>query len=134
MSSKVVLVTSAVVLLAAGLVLNFAPDNFAPCLGACPSPAITMILQILAAALLGMGFLNWLSRANMVGGIYGRPLALGNLLLFAISALALGRGAHGLMLLKVLAAVATVLALAFAWRLFFADPIADQEKRGKIAG
>ncbi len=131
MNSKVVLVTSAVVLLAAGLVLNFAPDETAVWLGAPPSPVVSTILQVLAASLLGMGFLNYFSRANIMGGIYGRPLALGNLLLFAISAIVLGRGAHGSTVLLVAAAVSAILALAFAWRIFFADPVAEQETGAK---
>ena len=134
MNSKVVLVASAAVLLATGLVLNFAPDETAAWLGAPPSPVVSVILQVLAAALLGMGFLNYFSRANMIGGIYGRPLALGNLLIFAISAIVLGRGAHGSTILLTAAAVAAILALAFAWRIFIADPIAEQEKSSKITG
>ena len=129
MRSKAILVVSAAVLLTPGLVLNFAPDNVAAWLGAPALPTVKIVLQVLAAALLGMGFLNWFSRANMMGGIYGRPLALGNLLLFSISALSMGRGAHGSTILRIAALVATVLALAFAWRIFFADPVAEQDKR-----
>ena len=134
MNSRMVLVSSAVVLLAAGLVLNFAPDETAAWLGAPPSPVVSTILQLLSATLLGMGFLNYFSRANMMGGIYGRPLALGNLLMFAISALTLVRGSHGSTILLVAAAVSAVLALAFAWRIFLADPVAEQEKSAKASG
>jgi hypothetical protein len=33
--------------------------------------------------------LNWMARANLIGGIYSRPVAMGNFLHFAMVAIAL---------------------------------------------
>ena len=33
--------------------------------------------------------LNWMARGNIIGGIYSRPVAVGNLIHFAIAALAM---------------------------------------------
>jgi hypothetical protein len=43
--------------------------------------------QLLAASLVGFGAMNWMARASSIGGIYGRAIVVGNLGMFAISAL-----------------------------------------------
>ena len=129
MKGKIILTASAVLLVALGIVLNFMPQEAAAALGIAAAPATTALTQVLASALLGMGFINWFSRANRIGGIYARPLALGNFLLFGSSALSLGRtfsAHHDARIIGAATAVFAVLALAFCWLIFFADPLADQ--------
>ncbi|HEX7729093.1 MAG TPA: hypothetical protein VF392_08660 [Terracidiphilus sp.] len=130
--SKIVLVSSGVVLFGVGVGLDFLPQETARLMGAPGTPAVAALVQVLAAALLGVGILNWLSRENRVGGIYGRPLALGNFLLFGVAAMPLWRthSAGGLAVIAS-AAVATVFALAYAWLLFFADPVGKETPRSK---
>ena len=82
--------------------------------------------QLAAAGALGFAVVNWMSRANRIGGIYARPLALGNMLLFTVATAALARSAFA-GLLPPIAIVLTIvlggLALAFAWLSFAHDPI-----------
>ena len=130
MKAKIVVTASAVLLLALGLLLNFMPQESASALGIPASPATTAMLQVLAAALLGMGILDWFSRANRMGGIYGRPLALGNFLLFGAGAIALSPG-HGLAASRAIQALAiaySILALGYCWLIFFGDPVAEEAK------
>jgi hypothetical protein len=131
MKSGIVLTTSAVLLWGAGLALNFLPQEVAAALGLGNAPMAVLLLQVFSAALLGMGFLNWLSRGNPMGGIYSRPLALQNFLFFGVGAIALDRAAfHGppLLAIRLAAGVVTVFALAFGWLLFFHDPIREAQK------
>lgn len=46
--------------------------------------------QLAAGGLLGLGVINWWWRGNDVGGIYRRPLSLGNLLCFIAAGASLG--------------------------------------------
>jgi hypothetical protein len=82
---------SAVVLLLCGLALLFGSDTLLPALAAGFPPAAAWLGQLLAAAWLGVAAMNWLHRSALLGGIYGRPLVLGNLSLYFISALSLLR-------------------------------------------
>jgi hypothetical protein len=126
MKSKIVLTVSAGFLCVMGLVLDFLPQEAAAALGLGTLPMAVLILQVLSAALLGMGFLNWLSKGNPMGGIYSRPLALQNLLFFGIGAIPLDRAAfhsNSVPAIQGAACVMTIFAVAFAWLMFFHDPI-----------
>ena len=48
-----------------------------------------VILQILGALYLGFAMLNWMAKASLIGGIYSRPVAIGNFMHFMVGALAL---------------------------------------------
>jgi hypothetical protein len=131
MKSKIVVTASAILLFGAGLALNFLPQEVAAALGLGNAPMAVLLLQVLSAALLGMGFLNWLSRGNPMGGIYSRPLALQNLLLFGVGAIALDRAAlrgASLPAVQLAACVFTVFAVAFGWLMFFHDPIPESQQ------
>ncbi|MBI3474839.1 MAG: hypothetical protein HY010_03850 [Acidobacteria bacterium] len=43
-----------------------------------------MLLQVVGALYLGFAVLNWMARDILIGGIYARPVALGNFLHFGI--------------------------------------------------
>ena len=128
MLSRLILTCTAALLFALGLLLDFLPQETAASLNLPAAPGVIVLLQVLAGALLGLGYLNWLSRSNPMGGIYSRPLALCNLLFFAVSAITLLRAtARNSMppAIGVAAAVATVFALAFIWLMFFHDPTSN---------
>ncbi len=48
-----------------------------------------LLVQLLGALYLGFGMLNWMSKGVVMGGIYARPLVMGNLLHFFAGAMAL---------------------------------------------
>ncbi|WP_380040069.1 hypothetical protein [Deinococcus navajonensis] len=104
--------------------LLFAADAVALAAGG-PSAAVEGLAQLAASGLLGLGIINWWWRGNLVGGIAGRPLGLGNLFCFLSSSAALGRATQagqlpGVMWLVV--AVLAILSLGFAWRMFLWSP------------
>lgn len=99
----------------AGLICLFVPDRLAA------APEALPFVQLLGAALLGFAALNWLARAAPVGGIYGRPILMGNFFHFFMGSLLLLRAVIGglgsPMLWAALALYAVGLA-AVALRLF----------------
>lgn len=73
---------SAVALLVFGLAALFFPELAADALG----HGATVPVQLFGGALLGFAFLNWMGRSAILGGIYGRPIVVGNFGLGVITA------------------------------------------------
>jgi hypothetical protein len=76
---------SAGVLALGGLVLLFASDVVLPRLLSGFPASAAWLGQLLAAAWLAVGVLNWLSRSALLGGIYGRPIVVSNAVLYFVS-------------------------------------------------
>lgn len=125
MHSRILMTVSAIVLGAVGIVLNFAPQEIAAWAGFSGMPLAALALQLMAGLYLGMGVLNWMSRGQEVGGIFGRAVAMGNLLQFAVGAFALVRAILNDVLPTIAwaaAAVYVILAVAFAWAVMVGWP------------
>ena len=73
-------------LLVGGLALLFASDAILPRLVPDFPAAAVWLGQLLAAALLALAALNWLSQSALLGGIYGRPVVLANAAFYFIAA------------------------------------------------
>ena len=80
--------SSAFVLGLLGVAGTFAPDELLGWLDAPALPLLTLLVQFLGALYLGFAGLNWMARENLIGGIYSRPVAVGNLLHFLTAGLA----------------------------------------------
>lgn len=76
-----------------GLAMSFAPHELAAASGHTDDALLSLVLQVLGALYLGTALANWMARHSLIGGIFGRPLALGNLAHFFIGALALAKAA-----------------------------------------
>lgn len=63
-----------------GLGLFFVPEELLRISEQESSPFSVWTLQLLGAALLGLGWMNYLNKTAVMGGIYGRPLVLQNLM------------------------------------------------------
>lgn len=72
-----------------GLALLFGPDVILPRLIADFPPAGIWLGQLLAAALLALAMLNWLSQSALLGGIYGRAVVMANATLYLVAAMVL---------------------------------------------
>lgn len=88
MNTKLLLGASAIVMGAAGLAASFAPDEIAATLGL---GSAALLIQLLGALLFAFAMVNWLARGSLIGGIYNRPVAVGNIAHFVIGALALSK-------------------------------------------
>ena len=112
---------SAALLLVAGMLLLFAPDVVLPWLASGFPESAAWVAQLLAAALLALAAMNWLSRSQLLGGIYGRPVVFANAAFYFVAAMVtLRAGANGdapRALWIVLLLVAPV-AVVYGWMLF----------------
>ncbi len=79
--------TSAIILGTTGVLLTFMPQEVAIFLRLTESA--TILFQILGALYFGFAMLNWTAKANLIGGIYSRPVCIGNFTHSLIGGLAL---------------------------------------------
>jgi len=89
MNTKILMMASAVVMLLFGVLLQFLPHEVLRQLGATTEGVVPLMLQLAGALYLGFAVMNWMAKAVLIGGIYARPLAIGNLAHFLIGALGL---------------------------------------------
>ncbi len=87
MNTKLLMTASSFFLGVLGLSATFAPAEMATWFGLHGN--IIIIFQLMGALYLGFAFLNWNAKAVLIGGIYSKPVALGNLVHFMSGALAL---------------------------------------------
>jgi hypothetical protein len=80
---------SALLMFGLGLLLTFAPGEAIHAAGGAPAPVLIVMAQACGALYLGFAILNWMAKDNLIGGIYSRPVALGNFLHFFAVAMAL---------------------------------------------
>lgn len=83
------MMSSAVGMGITGLLLTFFPQELLAYWGFSETPPV--VLQLLGGLYLSFALLNWTAKANLIGGIYSRPIALGNFTHFMIGGLTLDR-------------------------------------------
>ncbi|MEQ8924936.1 MAG: hypothetical protein RLO81_03935 [Fulvivirga sp.] len=76
MNSKVILTSYSILLCSAGILMLFLGDEIVSYLHLPQSDILNILL---GGLLFGFGLVNWHSKNLTVGGIYGRPLLIGNL-------------------------------------------------------
>jgi len=109
--SKVLMSVSAACMGLLGMVLSFLPQETLAFAGMPATIAGVMFLQVTGALYVGFALLNWAARSVLIGGIYARPLALGNFAHFAVAAVTLAKGVD-------LQAPALLLAVTAAYVVF----------------
>lgn len=90
-TSALITRASAAVLAAGGIALLFSADTILPALAPGFPGHASWLGQIVGAGWLAVAALNWLSRSTLIGGIYGRPVVLTNLILYFIGSMVLLR-------------------------------------------
>lgn len=120
MNTRFLMVATAVVLGITGIAASFLPHEILSALGVTPAGPLPVLVQLLGALLFGFAMLDWLARDTLIGGVYGRPVTVGNLSHFAIGALALFKTVAGgaSPVLWGVSAVYAVFALGFAAVLY----------------
>jgi hypothetical protein len=78
---------SALCFAAIGALLLFAPEEVGSTL--IPRAGGGPLVQLLGAALIGFGAMNWTARGSLLGGIYGRAVVVGNQAHLTVGALLL---------------------------------------------
>lgn len=115
---------SAVFMAVLGLVCSFLPSQTLASMAVAPGTPALVLVQVTGALYLGFAMLNWSARGVLIGGIYARPVALGNFLHFAVVATMLLRAASQLVspAAWTLAACYSVFAVWFA-AVVFGNPL-----------
>ena len=118
--SRTLMMVSAIFMAILGLITSYFPDRVLETHGTVPDGPTMLLIQMMGALYLGFALLNWTARGVIIGGIYARPLALGNFLHFAMVAVMLTREAidHGVVQLATSAAVFSAFAIGFGYLLF----------------
>jgi len=116
------MVISAVVMGAAEIFLIFLPEEISQFLNLAQPAAI--LLQIIGALYFAFAILNWTAKANLIGGTYSKPIAIGNFTHFLIGALTFVKLVlldNNVIFLWVCTIVYLIFALLFGW-VFFTSP------------
>ena len=132
MNTKLLLGASAVLMALAGFGGTFAPGEFLDALHLPDAGILPLLIQLLAALLLAFAMTNWMAKESRIGGIYNRPLAIGNLLHFTIGAITLCKYvvSHDAPMYVFIAAVLYVIfALSFAKITFMASRTVEAPPR-----
>ena len=87
--SKILMTISALYLGIIGMCLSFLPEEIIIYLNINSNVITTLLFQLLGALYLGFGILNWMLKGSRIGGIYNRPVLMGNLMHFLVGAIAL---------------------------------------------
>lgn len=89
MNTKYLMIASAVVTGLSGLTASFLPEEILKTTGVAANELAALFIQVTGALYLGFAIMNWMARNVLIGGIYAKPLGMGNFLHFTAAALAL---------------------------------------------
>ena len=89
MNTKLLMTASAIILGIIGLSLSFIPNEITEYLNLETNIISTLSFQLLGALYLGFAMMNWMAKGSIIGGIYNRPITIGNFMHFGVGALAL---------------------------------------------
>lgn len=89
MNTKLLMTASVIILGIIGLSLSFIPIEITEYLNLETNIISTLSFQLLGALYLGFAMMNWMAKGSIIGGIYNRPITIGNFMHFGVGALAL---------------------------------------------
>ena len=87
--TKTLMTISAIFLGISGFGFTFFPNEISVLLINDDNHFSILILQILGALYLGFSYINWMSKNSLIGGIYNKPLLIGNTLHFLTASMAM---------------------------------------------
>lgn len=119
--TKILMVSSAIFLGLLGIMGSFLPQEIAGFWGTSVTFQGTLLIKLTGALYLGFAVLNWMARHNLIGGIYSRPVALGNFFHFVLVAIMLLKSLitfSSAIYLIIGAAIYSIFAVCFGYILF----------------
>ena len=87
--TKTLMIISSIFLAVNGVGFTFFPNEISVLLTNDDNHFSILILQILGALYLGFSYINWMSKNSLIGGIYNKPLLIGNTLHFLTASMAM---------------------------------------------
>ncbi len=134
MNTKILMTSSSLVLGLAGIFALFAPDALLAMLHVPMTKQLPILIQLMGALYFSFALMNWTAKDSAIGGIYARPVSLGNFGHFFAGALLLAKYqlSNELNVSILLALVVYVMyASLFYWLVFHATGIAMDKSAGK---
>ncbi|MEC9106350.1 MAG: hypothetical protein VX960_04515 [Candidatus Neomarinimicrobiota bacterium] len=92
MNTKPLMTLNAIILALIGISLIFLPKEILDYFELSASDTLELLMQITGSLYFAFAMLNWMSKGSIIGGIYGRPIAIANLTHFVIAGLTLIKG------------------------------------------
>lgn len=121
MNTKLLMTSTSLILALAGIFSLFAPENVLALLNVSVSKSASMLVQLLGALYFSMALMDWTAKDSAIGGIYARPVSLGNFGHFFTGALLLFRYQFSNSfnpVIGVILAMYVIFALSFYWLVF----------------
>ena len=119
MNTKILMTLSAVFFGFSGLCLSFIPKEITEYLNIDSNIISTLTFQLLGALYLGFAMMNWMAKGSIIGGIYSKPIAIGNFMHFGVGVFALIKIINELeshqIIFMAIALIYAVFALSFAY-------------------
>jgi glucose uptake protein GlcU len=91
MNTKLLMTASSLVLGLAGIFALFAPEVLLAMLGVPMANPLSVLIQLVGASYFSLALMNWTAKDSAIGGIYARPISLGNFAHFFIGTLLLAK-------------------------------------------
>ncbi|SMD34627.1 hypothetical protein SAMN04488029_2105 [Reichenbachiella faecimaris] len=117
MKTKILMILSVAYLSTQGVLFTFLPQEVNAHFGQSTAGVGLLISQTLGAALLAFALLNWMTRSNILGGIYGKPLMMANFLFFFASGMSYLKAADS-PVVWVMAAISMAFGFSFGYVAF----------------
>jgi hypothetical protein len=91
MKTKILMTSSSLLLGAAGVFALFAPDALPAMQGVEGTPSLSLMVQLMGSLYFSFALINWTAKDSAIGGVYARPVSLGNFAHFFAGAMLLIR-------------------------------------------
>ena len=130
MKTNLLMVVSSILLGLAGIIALFAPQELLAALHVPVTHPLPIVIQLMGALYVAFALTNWTAKDSIIGGIYARPISLGNFAHFTVGALVLAKfqltdGAPALLFVVLI--VYAVFALIFGWLVFVHSGISGKQ-------
>ena len=110
------MIISSMLMAVCGILFQFVPHEVLNIFNVDSNGVMSLFVQLIGATYLGFAMMNWMAKTVLIGGIYARPVAMGNLLHFTVGALALLKfafSAPNLLIIWVAAIIYLIFAILF---------------------
>lgn len=135
MNTKLLMTVSALFMAVMGILFSFLPQEIMAHFNIESNVITLLFLNLLSALYLGFGMLNWMSKGSYIGGIYNKPIAIGNLLHYAVGAIVLFKitanmGEHSSYIIP-LTSIYIIFSILFFY-VFKTNPEKKEEESGDL--
>jgi hypothetical protein len=134
MNTKLLMTASALLMAILGISASFLPKELLTFLGMSSPGIASLLMQVGGALYLGFAMMNWMAKANLIGGIYSRPITMANFTHFTVGALALVKGIlvdPAVMTLWLVGGIYCIFAIWFALVAFY-HPVQENTTLKKV--